>query len=643
MDRETPTPLDPRMAQRWTVGLCAFTGAWGVLTGFAIFILLHASADVPSTTFWLGLGGAAAASFVVESLRESVRGRIGMIGPVPSRIAHGLVTILMLAVFELFVLAAHRAVEIFSDPHEIHELRDGILGPSLQGAPGATRDLLALASVWVIAGAALGAVLGRFVFRHDGGGRGLPWGLRAGATGVLVGAVSAPIAVLAYIAAWRVALVLHLAFFEPVQIFSRISAFLQIPEGIWMAPTWYDVVFESLVRITTMWFWSVPGKVAVVLALAVTLGLAVWRKRRWPLVAVVAALAFGITAPLMQDVRDLVRLPLLAAVVWIVPAAVLGLAAPLLERPSERSSWWSSIAAALGAAVVGITVVRLHDPRYLLLALALFVAAGLFLARRDIDEFWPALALCLATVVTGLSVAVIHLTASFHEVLAHVSRINALPAQVNTSGYRPKVWLDDIRTIERTASPGAGGWYAERFLARYPRATLTERLAMLDEAEAHIAADRRATYERLGALAREKKRRGADQVDLEWYHRLDDVAGLSADALAEALGDEHFYAKELGGPGWREYADEIDDIAAHFLALDGFAAGLPTLRARARAQAEEEDAQRRWSEAGVAQTLEVAIAGSTAFWVTVGLLAAWAFRRRADEWPAADRDDGAGA
>ena len=68
---------DARAARRFTVAICAFTGAWGVLTGFAIF-LLHASRDVTPRTFWLGLAVAVVASFVVESLRESVRGRTGL-------------------------------------------------------------------------------------------------------------------------------------------------------------------------------------------------------------------------------------------------------------------------------------------------------------------------------------------------------------------------------------------------------------------------------------------------------------------------------------------------------------------------------------------------------------------------------------
>jgi hypothetical protein len=201
---------DARAARRFTVAICAFTGAWGVLTGFAIFVLLHASRDVTPRTFWLGLAVAVVASFVVESLRESVRGRTGLGTPRSTRVAQGLGTILMLAVFELFVLAAHRAADLFSHPREVEELRNAILGPVLEDAAGATRDLLVMAGLWILAGAAVGAVLGALAVR-PGRGAGMRRELRAGAVGALAGGNAAPLAVGGDIMRWRVILALRLA------------------------------------------------------------------------------------------------------------------------------------------------------------------------------------------------------------------------------------------------------------------------------------------------------------------------------------------------------------------------------------------------------------------------------------------------
>ena len=396
---------------------------------------------------------------------------------------------------------------------------------------------------------------------------------------------------------------------------------------------WYETVFRVAINISTMWF-SIPVlQIIVACVLAVTLVLGVRWKHWWPLWTVTAALLFGLVGPLIRDMRDLLRLPFMAAIVWVVPAAVLGLAAPLLERPAERSKWWSSIAAALGIAVAMVTVVRLHDARYLLLALALFVVAGLFVIRSNIEEFWPALALCLAILVTGLSFAVVHLTASFHEVLAGVSRVNAVPARMDT-WWRAKQWTDDVRTLDETAALGAGGWYGRQLIERYANAKLDERLAILDEAKTRMAEDRRATFERLHALALEKQRTllnelGDEAKGNELYHSLDGIGTASEEEFWGTLVREYFDARDWAGtPFWKRYAEQIDEFKARFAALDALAAGLPAFWDEAVRQAGRDEAQRRWTETGVTQKLEVALAGSTAFWVTVGLLAAWAFRRR---------------
>jgi len=90
-DEEKPE-LDPASANRWAVRICAFTGAWGILTGFAVFILVRTQKFDQPVYFVLGLAVAAGASFVVEALRESMRGEIL---PRPTwRVGHIVVTIL---------------------------------------------------------------------------------------------------------------------------------------------------------------------------------------------------------------------------------------------------------------------------------------------------------------------------------------------------------------------------------------------------------------------------------------------------------------------------------------------------------------------------------------------------------------------
>ena len=626
------------------MGICAFTGAWGVLTGFAIFILLHRTRDVAPRTFWLGLAAAVVASFVVESLRESVRGRTGLGTPVSSRIAQGLGTVLVLAVFELFVLAAHSAADLASHPREVEELRNAILGPVLEDAAGATRDLLVVAGLWVLAGAAVGAVLGALVVR-PGRGPGMRRELRAGAIGALAGATAAPLAVVGYILLWRVILALRLAFFDPSALARRLTAFVDPTSlGVYDPPaTWYGAALRLAARISAAWVLVPPLGLVVggALVAAVVVGLR-W-KRWWPLLVLAALLLPGIAAPLLRDARDLLRLPFMAAVVWIAPAAVLGLAAPLLERPAERSRWWSSIAAALGISVALITLLRLHDARYLLLTLGLFGVAALLAPRGSVEEFWPALALCLAILVTGLSVVVVHLTASFHEVLAGVSRVNALPAEPQ-GNWRPKVLADDLRTLDETAMPAWAGWYRRQLVDRYAAAGLDERLTVLDEVTARIPRDRRETFSRLDAMARNKQRalreaHGDAARRLPLYRSLDGVASAPSEGLWPILSEEYYEARDRAGqPFWEGYARQVDAIRARLEALDTLAAGLAGLRAEAMRQSDRDSAQRRWAETGIVQRLEVALAGSTAFWITVGVLAAWQAQRRGSaRYPLAER------
>jgi hypothetical protein len=347
----------------------------------------------------------------------------------------------------------------------------------------------------------------------------------------------------------------------------------------------------------------------------------------------VALLLPGIAAPLLRDAADLMRLPFMAAVVWIVPATVLGLAAPLLERPAERARWWSSIAAALGILVALITFVRLHDARYLLLTLALFAVAALLAPRGSIEEFWPALALCLAILVTGASFVVVHLTASFHEVLAGVSRVNALPAEPE-SGWRPKALTDDLRTLDESAPPGAGNWYRRQLVDRYAGASLEDRLTILDEVAARIPRDRREAFTRLAAMARNKQRalredHGEAARRLALYRSLDGAASAPAEGLWRILSEEYYEARDRAGlPFWDAYARQVDTMRARLEALDTVAGALTGLRTEALRQSDRDSAQRRWADTGVVQTLEVALAGATAFWITVGMLAAWQAQRR---------------
>jgi hypothetical protein len=214
-----------------------------------------------------------------------------------------------------------------------------------------------------------------------------------------------------------------------------------------------------------------------------------------------------------------------------------------------------------------------------------------------------------------------------------VSRVNALPPEPE-SGWRPKVLTDDLRTLDETALPAWSGWYRRQLVDRYASATLEERLTILDEVASRIPRDRRETFSRLDALGRNKQRalredHGEAARRLPLYRSLDGASSAPSEGLWRMLSEEYYEARDRAGrPFWDGYARQVDAIRARLEALDAVAAGLAGLRAEAIRQSDRDTAQRRWAETGIVQTLEVSLAGSTTFWITVGMLAAWQAQRR---------------
>ena len=581
--------LDPETAERWAVGICAFTGAWGVLTGFAIFILVRSLACPSGTsacgseneaaiTFVLSLTVAAVASFVVESLRESVRGAIE---PHTMRsIARSVVTILTLLVFELFVLASHTAVDIFRSPAETLRLRDDLLGPQLSAGAdlaGALRDLIVLASLWIVTGAIVGAFLGIFVVLSKRGGPAWRRSLRGAATGLGVAIVAAPLAVLAYVVVYRFVLGSSLALTSPEQWNAHYAAFLAafpnqslLGALAWLIRPFYLAGDFMLLGLSRLWLWSIFGKVVDVALIAGIVYAAVRFSSWWAVRIVLVGFFVGILAPLLFDLRDVGVLALLAALVWAVPSAVLGFAAPLLDRPAERATWWSGIAVLFGIVVAALTAVRWQQdgPEAAILfviALVLFGVAALFLGNHDAENVWPAFALCLAAAATGLTFLIVTHAASFHTVLGEVRRINLLPASVAAEPDR-----------------------------------LANDLHRLDLSELSL-------QERMVAIFQPR-----------WKGRYETAFGSCAanpdlgciDAMLATLGTQH--------------AADAEGAAAHAALIADLTAERDALSQEAQRTAQEE----RYRAGIVPQQLEVSLAGSFAFWVTVGLLSAWAIRRR---------------
>jgi hypothetical protein len=655
-------------ARRWSIGICAFTGAWGVLTGFAAYILVRTADFSDPWNYVIGVCVAAGASFIVEALRETVRGEIV---PLPTRrIGQAVVTILTLLVFELFVLASHNAVDVFGNHEKVEHLRQDLLGPVLASSGDALRDLIVLAALWMIPGAAVGAFLGRFIVRERDDQTLRPRALLGAATGVLVAVLAAPVAVFSYVLVWRLVLALELVATAPAMWEVQYTQLMTITYGNGSSLVGLPAVvigggIFAMMGLMKLWLWSVAGKAidAVLLAAVVVLGV---RRHEWrPFGIVVAGFLIGVVAPLLGDVGAVFKLALLAAVVWVVPGLVLGLAAPLLDRPSERARWWSAIAVGLGLVTATLTALLWHSLGShaviaVVIALLFFLVALLFASFRDIQEFWPALALCLAAIATGLTFLLVTQTASFHGVLIEVRAINALPASIAPDEHIAhdegdlrgvdSVWNLSSRALPAIRPPAA---YAKA-LAGIATMSAADRAAIETPQRASLTALRARGIAQLQAVIASRPRDAALGDELRAPLELTTLSGAEfAAAVAreetairarlDLVSRERRAAFDLGRDArsdalsreedqWSNYFATFDLAAVRVSAIDDVLADLTRIDTNAAQNAQRDDAtaaaEHTFEAQGQPEVLEVSLAGAFAFWMTVGLLSAWALRRR---------------
>ncbi len=110
--------------------LCAGMGLGGILSGYATFILLLEKGKPHPWMFLLGLAGAA---FLIESMRELIepRDHHGEEHGFGSRFSCIIVTLLILAIFELFVAAWDGLPHLVQNKGMLKEVGASVLGPDL--------------------------------------------------------------------------------------------------------------------------------------------------------------------------------------------------------------------------------------------------------------------------------------------------------------------------------------------------------------------------------------------------------------------------------------------------------------------------------------------------------------------------------
>jgi len=399
-------------------------GAWGVVTGFAVFILLWTHGRTHPFFFLFSLLVAALIAYVAELLRDLIKEGVAIPALTGPRVV---VTMLLLTIIELVVHAGTDIVQLSGDVNETastqSELR-AILAPLVGADPGAMTDAIGLAIAWVLVGSLLARRLSRIVFLQIRGDRqGLLRGAREGVLGALV---AAPVCAVG------------------CQLIGR--GFTLVRDLVVRGDAAADDLRNSLGHLGLDSFWIIAlklpaylwlgayyltglgrgaGRVALILGVGYGLFWC-WRHRtlRWVRIGALAVPVI-LLAPLPVDAASMAQVALLAIVVWVVPGFILGVATPLLRGAGDEPRLWGLIAFVAAALLSVLTLLKFTNPWCYALAFGLVLIGLLFFRGASLREYWPLAAAAMASMVSGVMVIVEK--ATFLGVVSEAHDIYRLP------------------------------------------------------------------------------------------------------------------------------------------------------------------------------------------------------------------------
>jgi len=666
---------------------CALTGAFGIASGFAVFLLWLDEISRGPVRFVVALGVAVLVSFTFESLRDDLEGHA------PRWHAPRLLVLtVLLTMAELFVMGFHSTVSI--TPAQLSATLATLLGEDV------TRwHAMSVIGVWLVLGGAIAVGLGATIFNAAceipeseplSWSKPAVWGkpmLRSALRGGLTGALAGPLCMLLYIFVVRFV-------FEYIWILGKPEEWRQHLQGASQAMTesggwaWLVAVPIEAIQLLDRVF-GVFGRVGPFLTLATLVAIlllcARLRAGRTFVVILVGVLVvYGY--PVLAEMPRLLRLAGLMAYLWAVPGLLLGALTPWLKRPSGYPRLWGMVAfAAAGILVIG----SLAIPWFLAPA-AVFGAVGVWFRRSvEVEQYWAVLALSVATNVFGATHVVTR--ADFF----HIQRDSFELTRVKPRGFpyqAVKVTPDFAAALRKAGDPSEflKAWSSDPSLRQSPlfppgfvpqfsdlyrapwaqatppaetmiaedRAVLRRELARitgeqkdlagqmseLQTMEDHIAQENRA-FEELRKLDYQDHHKRLQDLDLWTTVALARREKIVADA-SKAVADE----SKATVPGRATYPGELSPAAL---------AGLPELRKeQATFQAEQQkllamlqqvtDRAGRLSKplarlqqdvgaraaalhALALRAFEVSLTASSGFWITLGLLASWSIRRQQTE------------
>ncbi len=667
---------------------CALTGAFGIASGFAVFLLWLEEISQGPVRFVVALGVAVLVSFVFESLREELEEHQR-----PWRAPRFLVLVVLLTMAELFIMGFHSTVALTTA--RLRDTLEFLLGDVVEW------HAMGIVGVWLVLGGAIAVGLGATIFHaacEIPEGEPLSWEkpmvwarpmLISAVRGGLTGAVAGPLCMLLYLFGVRLVREYFWILREPEKWHQHLEGAAQraADPGGWSWLVWPVIQGIQLLDGAFSVFGRF-GPLLTLLTFVVLLVITGKRRASRTFFVIVVALVIVYGTPLVAEAGRALRLAGLMAYVWAVPGALLGALTPWLKRPSGYPRLWGVVA--FGAA--GILVVASLAIHWFFAAPAVaFATVGYWFSQGvQVEQYWAALALCVATNVFGAT----HLVnrADFF----HIQRDSFEVTQASLNGFavRPKISPQLEAVLRKALDPGQfvvpdpsifqsplfapGSGIGSSYLNQWEQLITPPETWMSKDLEA-LRADRKRVAEADAACTRqlEELRVMRDRVELdkleipklrtlEYHERhkaLKELATRATAAIARNLEILAGTVKTLDEEGKRSMPGRAMYPAGLGLTPAALAMVQDVLTERGLAQSDrqklierlrqvktrdeqlgeplsqlkkavEDEAARLHSM--VLRAFEVSLTASSGFWVTLGLLASWSIRRHESPGPRHD-------
>jgi hypothetical protein len=409
----------------------ALGGFLGVALGFALFVFWE-DKQLGGEPYWvllLGLAMSTVLAYIFELLRSDAEGHT------EEQAGSGFFpAMVLLALFELYILAAHTALDVSRNQQTLTEMLEDVFGIS-PGVPTPMplSQVATMILLWCLTGMTLAIFLIWPIFREnidlsgDGsqeiaGRRHFKVALRSAAIGAVSGGVVGPVCVAAYVVLAGgmtefndILTGAHQARYDKESIFGNLMGNMEyligadlIQHGPFWGAFWFGLalLFAAFLMVLSL----------IILGYIIRDEIRASRARKstppgdyvaepgmlsflWIVVAI-AAFCCAVLLPLFGSFHSFLSLVSSVAFLWFLPGIYLGFTVPWLASFSSHPRVWGTIA--LISACVLMFWVRYSW--WLVLPAIVLIAFGVRFHRGGaIAHFWPVLAVSSAIIVYALA------------------------------------------------------------------------------------------------------------------------------------------------------------------------------------------------------------------------------------------------